>query len=101
MIHRNGHTGHHARLVSGFVVSVVSLVAMMPASIQADTLFDPALRFRTLTTDHFIVYFHQGELALATRLAGIAENTWRTLEQQLAVTPPARTHVVIADQTEF
>src|SRR5215472_15920194 len=101
MIHHEGHKGHHAGLVSGFVMFVVSLVVLMSASIHADTLFDPALRFRTLSTDHFIIYFHQGELALATRLADIAESTWHTLEQQLAVTPPSRTHLVIADQTEF
>ncbi|HZT75482.1 MAG TPA: BamA/TamA family outer membrane protein [Vicinamibacterales bacterium] len=68
---------------------------------HAATLFDPALRFRTIATDHFIIYFHQGESALAARLAGIAEQTWRALQQPLGVTPPARTHVVLADQTEF
>ena len=36
---------------------------------QAASTFDPALRFRVLPTDHFIIYFHQGEERLARRLA--------------------------------
>src|SRR5262252_46662 len=64
-------------------------------------LFDPDLRFRQLTTEHFVLYFHQNEEGLARRLAPIAEETWRTLEQPLGVRPPRRTRVVLADQTEL
>ncbi|MBI4485869.1 MAG: hypothetical protein HY655_07650, partial [Acidobacteria bacterium] len=46
-----------------------------PAPTCAASLVDPALRFRTLPTEHFIVYFHQGEDRLAARLAVIAEET--------------------------
>ena len=67
----------------------------------APSLFDPALRFRTLPTEHFVIYFHQGEERLAQRLAAIAEETWRALERPLGVTPPRLTHVVLADQTEL
>ena len=68
---------------------------------QAASTFDPALRFRMLPTDHFIIYFHQGEERLARRLAAIAEDTWQTLQRPLGVTPPRLTHVVLADQTEL
>ena len=64
-------------------------------------VFDPQLRFRQLTTEHFVLYFHQGEEQLAQRLAPIAEEAWRNLEQPLGVTPPRRTRVVLADQTEL
>lgn len=70
------------------------------ARVDAASRFDPALRFRALATEHFIIYFHQGEDRLARRLAIIAEDTWHTLERPLGVTPPRRTHVVLADQTE-
>jgi hypothetical protein len=66
----------------------------------AASLFDPLLRFRALATEHFVIYFHQGEDQLAQRLARIAEETWRALERPLGVTPPRRTRVVLADQTE-
>jgi hypothetical protein len=65
------------------------------------SLFDPALRFRQLPTEHFVIYFHQGEDPLAQRLARIAEETWHALEQPLGLTPPRRTRVVLADQTEL
>jgi hypothetical protein len=67
----------------------------------AVTLFDPALRFRVLRTDHFAIYFHKGEEPMARRLTTIAEETWRTLQRPLGVQPPKLTHVVLADQTEF
>src|SRR5256885_11623442 len=51
--------------------------------------------------EHFVIYFHQGEDRLAQRLARIAEETWLTLQGPLGVTPPRRTRVVLADQTEL
>jgi len=63
-------------------------------------LFDPLLRFRVLRTQHFRIYFHQGEDALAARLARIAEDAWRALERPMGVRPPPLTHVVLADQLE-
>jgi Tol biopolymer transport system component len=71
------------------------------ARAHAASLYDPALRFRALPTEHFVIYFHQGEDALARRLAAIAEETWRVLQRPLGVVPPKRTHVVLVDQTEL
>src|SRR5258708_20488103 len=68
---------------------------------EATSLFDPALHFRQLSTEHFVVYFHQGENATARRLAAIAEETWRALQTPLGVRPPAMTRVVLVDQTEL
>src|SRR5439155_27027455 len=68
---------------------------------NAATLFDPALRFRVLSTGHFFIYFHQGEQPLAARLAAIAEETRRSLERPLGPALPLRTHVVLANQTEL
>ena len=74
---------------------------LLTTSLHAATLFDPALRFRTVTTPHFAIYFHQGEDRLAARLAVIAEDTWRALYRPPAVEPPRRTRVVLADQTDL
>jgi Tol biopolymer transport system component len=73
----------------------------MAIEARAASLFDPALRFRTLPTEHFVIYFHQGEDRLAERLAVIAEQTWQALRRPLGVAPPRRTHVVLADQTDL
>jgi hypothetical protein len=64
------------------------------------TRFDPALRFRRIETAHFIIYFHQGQSGPARRLARIAEDTWQALRTALGPPVPARTHVVLADQSD-
>jgi hypothetical protein len=73
------------------------LLVAAPAAAQQ---FDPAYRFRALPTEHFVIYFHQGEDRLAARLAVIAEETWRALEAPLGTRPPARTHVILVDPTD-
>ena len=88
------------RLRAGLRACTTLLLLALATDARA-SLFDPALRFRRLPTEHFVIYFHQGEDRLAQRLAVIAEETWRALQQPLAVTPPRRTHVVLADQTDL
>jgi hypothetical protein len=87
------------RRTSALLAAAIAL-ACFDARLSAQT-FDPALSFRSLATEHFIIHFHQGEAPLAQRLAGIAEETWHRLEQPLGLTPPRLTHVVLADQTEL
>jgi hypothetical protein len=79
----------------------VVLVLCAGTAAPAATLFDPALRFRVLSTDHFLIYFHQHEEPLARRLAGIAEDVWLTLQEPLGAVPPRLTHVVLLDQTDL
>jgi hypothetical protein len=88
-----------ARAVTAAVALLLTAVACETAS--GASLFDPAHRFRTLPTEHFVIHFHQGEDALARRMARIAEDTWHALEQSLGLTPPRRTLIVLADQTEL
>ncbi len=75
------------------------IALLFAAPLRASTLFDPAFRFQTIRTPHFVIHFHQGEDRLALRLAIVAEEVWRALEQPFGVPPPL-THVVIADQAE-
>src|SRR3954447_14671238 len=83
------------------VAAAAALVLAAAASAAGATRFDPLLRFRVLATEHFVIYFHQDDERAARRLAPIAEETWRGLQQPLGVAPPPRTHVVLADQTEL
>ncbi|HKB10316.1 MAG TPA: hypothetical protein VKD69_06675, partial [Vicinamibacterales bacterium] len=87
--------------VRGPLIAAVLLCLFGSATARGAARFDPALRFREIHTPHFVIYFHQGEERAAGRLATIAEDTWRALQQPLRVMPPARTHVVLADQSEF
>src|SRR5262249_37511953 len=83
-----------ALLVSALLVSAVSVA-------EGTSVFDSALRFRVLPTEHFFIYFHQGEERMARRTAAIAKDTWHRLQRPLGVQPPPVTHVVLADQSEF
>lgn len=74
------------------------LVAATTAS--AAERYDPRLRFRTLRTEHFDIHAHQGEAAMARRLASIAERAWRRLQPVLGV-PRGRVQVVLVDQTDL
>ncbi len=78
------------------------LAAILVAGEAADaaTRYDPSLRFRVLRTAHFVIYFHQGEDRLARRLASIAETTRTRLSERFGLPAPARTHVVLVDQTD-
>src|SRR5262249_13310394 len=88
---RRGRRGLPARVLGAIAILLAGAGAAPGAS-----LFDPALRFRAIATPHFLIYFHQDEERLAQRLAPIAEETWRALEQPLGVRPPPLTHVVLA-----
>jgi WD40-like Beta Propeller Repeat len=82
-------------------VAVVALLIAAATRADAAALLDPALRFRTLQTEHFLIYFHQGEDGLARRLAVIAEDVWPRVGLALGVRAPRRTHVILADQSEL
>ena len=98
---RNSVLGGVARAVGPAVFCCATIVLFRCVTATAATLHDPMLRFRTLSTAHFIIYYHRGEDRLAERLATIAEDTWQKLRQPLGATPPARTHVVLVDETEL
>ena len=93
---RHGRPWRFARLTSACLLALACAGAA-----SAGARVDPALRFRTIATPHFVIYFHQGEEGLARRLAVVAEDTWRTLERPLGARPPARTRVMLVDQTDL
>lgn len=66
---------------------------------SASERYDPRLRFRTLTTPHFSIHFHQGEEALARRMASIAEAAGDRLAPALG-RPRGRVHVILVDQDD-
>src|SRR5450759_5177641 len=62
--------------------------------------YDPALRFRTIRTEHFDIHAHQGEDALARRLAGIVERVRHRFEPVFGA-PRVRVQVILVDQTDL
>lgn len=88
-----------ARNLRNLFLSIVLLTASVP-TVSAATRYDPRLRFRTLSTARFDIYFHQGEDALAQRLARIAEEVATTVGRTLG--PAAgRVHVILVDQHDL
>jgi len=85
-------------LVAAVLLTVALLTAARPA--DAASRYDPALRFRTLATPHFLVHFHQREDAIALRFAAIAEAVHRELTTRLRTQPGGRTHVILVDQDD-
>jgi hypothetical protein len=77
--------------------ALVVLLALSCASAAAANRYDPRFRFRALNTAHFSIYFHQGEEALARRLATIAEDVFTRVSRQIG-TPTGRVHVILVDQ---
>jgi hypothetical protein len=76
------------------------VLALVSGPLYAANRYDPRFRFRTISTPHFNIYFHQGEDALARRLARIAEEVAETLRRQLGA-PAGRVHVILVDQTDL
>ena len=71
---------------------------LVPMAWSAD--FDPELTWRTITTDHFEISFHQGEEQLADEMSGICEDVYGTMQAEVAWTPKARTQLVLLDRTD-
>lgn len=83
----------------GAVIAAVGL--MLGASVAGgSTRYDPRLRFQTISTPRFDIHFHQGEEALAQRLARIAEDVATTIDGGLG---PAsgRVQVILVDQSDL
>jgi hypothetical protein len=82
-------------------VLLVAAAWLAAAPCGAASRYDPALRFRTVTTRHFHIHFHQGQERLAQRLVMVAEEVHADLALRLRATPAGRTHVVLADQDDL
>ena len=77
---------------------VLLVVSCAPAG--AANRYDPRFRFRTISTPHFTIYFHQGERDLARRLAAIAEDVFTRVSREIG-TPNGRVHVILIDQHDL
>jgi hypothetical protein len=64
------------------------------------TRYDPKLRFRTLRTAHFDIHAHQGEDAMAARLASIVERVRLKFDPVFGVAR-GRVQVILVDQTDL
>lgn len=89
-------------LTAVVVISMLVVGAMVLRPHRADAgPIDPRLRFQLVKTPHFTLYFHQGEESIARRLADLVEGVRTEVGESMRTEPPAHTHVILADQTEY
>ena len=81
-----------------FAVFVALALAASP--VVASTRYESRLRFRTISTARFDIHYHQGEDALAQRLARIAEDVAARLSGTLGL-PSGRVQVILVDQDDL
>lgn len=87
---------------AGSAPSAAPGLSAAPAGVDAPSgaaRYDPTLRFRTTSTRRFDIHFHQGEEALAARVAGFAEAVAAEVDAALGA-PRGRVQVVLVDQTD-
>lgn len=80
-----------------FVPLLLSLLVSEPARAAA---YDPALRWRTIVTEHFRVHFHQGEEQLAEEFSRKVEEIYDTMTEELRWKAKMKTDVVLTDRTD-
>jgi hypothetical protein len=100
------HASHHGALPRRTrarrtaLVGAAILVLVSHVTATAASRYDPALRFRSLTTPHFVIHYHQGEEARALGLARTAEDIHAALVPRVGPAPSERTRVVLVDQDD-
>lgn len=62
---------------------------------------DPKLKWYTLSTPHFNLHYHEGEEAVAQRMALIAEQVFAEQSPKFQWKPWGRTEVVLTDTTDI
>lgn len=87
-----------SRLRIAAALLAAAALAAWPGAAAAQ--YDPAFRWRTAETPHFRLHFHQGEEALAARVAEAAEAAHQRLVPLLGYAPPGPTHLVLSDDLD-
>lgn len=76
------------------------VAGLLTASPARGATYDPELTWRTITTEHFDIHFHQGVEQVADELAQSVEGIYDTLTDELGWKPRGRTQVVLVDRTD-
>jgi len=81
------------------VTRAALVVALLAASTAAHA-GDPTRVYKTVETDHFVVYYWEPMGDVATRVGVVAERAHRTLTTALDHVPDGKTLIVLADDTD-
>ncbi len=78
----------------------VFLFILLFGSLARAGLYDPKLKWYTISTQHFNIHYYQGEEEIATRMAHIAEKVHAQLSPRWKWKPWGRTEIVLTDTTD-
>jgi len=76
------------------------LTLVFAGAADAASEFPPNQRWHTLTTDHFLVHFHDGLEPVARRAASLAEDAHARLAPAMHWTPSGRTNLIVTDHVD-
>lgn len=76
------------------------LVVLAASPLSAASVYPPSYRWKTLTTPHFYIHYHQGLEDLGSSTASLAEDIHDRLTPLLGWEPLDRTHVVLSDNID-
>lgn len=79
---------------------VALLLLLASTAVYAANDLPPGYKWRTITTPHFAIHFHQGEEELARRTAAYAESAYQRVTPMLGWEPSGRTHLVLTDHID-
>ena len=84
----------------------ISLAFTLPVLFFATVLlsatkYPPNLRWQQISTEHFIIVYHQGENNIAQHLAGFVERVRDQVTGFLDYTPKGKTYVVLTDHVDY
>lgn len=82
-----------------FILIILSLLFCSSSGNAA--VFDPAFSFKMIETPHFSIYYHQGLEDIAARAAAVSEEVHEKLTRLLQWEPHDKTHLIIADNSDF
>jgi WD40 repeat protein len=80
-------------------MSLLTLAWLLCAPSEAAT-YDPELTWRTLSTEHFDIHFHQGIEQVADEFSTVVEDIYATMTEELAWQPRPRIQVTLIDRTD-
>jgi len=93
------HNLHRAHTTVIACFTGLTLLLLIVSTTGAGT-YDWRLQWSTLETEHFDIYYHEGEEDLAARTAGISESIHAELSALFGWTPKRRTQVVLVDSSD-
>ena len=70
-------------------------------SLFSSVLYDPALEWKTLTTENFYIHYHNEIEQIAAEMTIIAEDVHKELRPKIGWQPAAKTHIVLVDNTDI